>query len=158
MMPAVHKDLFSHIAYTTTTLFFSDLGLLLNVKKSNTCPTPIILFMDSIVDMTAERAFLPEYRFKKKPVQYILNIQICQTHKVFFFLGLMVATTYVTPFVQLNMRPVEHCISQVYRPNLNSLPVLISMPPDMLDLLTCWSFRSVQFNPPSPSARVTLDV
>lgn len=77
-------------------------------------------------------------------------------------MGLMAATTCVTPFACLRMRSLQHWMSRMYRPSWKSLPLLITLCQNIIVSLDWWlvrtnALRCVQFNPLGPSWTVTSE-
>lgn len=137
----VQKVLMNQLQETILTLI--DLGLVINLKKSQLVPSQQITYLGALFDLQKGLVYPSEDRFQH--IQEIIIVIMKQekiTARLFLrLLGLMASCIDIIPYARLHMRPLQLYLLCFWRPHRDSLWHLIPVKESFLLHLRWWRQR-----------------
>ncbi|XP_039342215.1 uncharacterized protein LOC120370930 [Mauremys reevesii] len=142
-----------------TISLFHSLGLQINIQNSTLTPTQQIEFIGAHLNSIQSRASLPYHRFLTI-TQLICTLSIhprTQARICLQLLGHMAATTFLVQRTRLQMRCLQGWLNSNFKPNRQTLGMLLTPPPNVIASLHWWTrpenlCMGVSFQQRSPNA------
>ncbi|XP_042300171.1 uncharacterized protein LOC121918142, partial [Sceloporus undulatus] len=113
-----------------TLRLLSDLGLVVNLEKSHLTPSKQVRFIGSVLDSEESTAYLPQDRFQtlSTAVRAVHSHRRVRARNIQVALGHMASTTFVTPWAQLRLRPLQSWFLSVFNPLADSPSRWLTVP------------------------------
>lgn len=123
-----------------TLQLIQNLGLIVNVQKSNMNPSQVVLYLGSVFNTRRGLVLPSEERFQKivEEIATISEMKCVVAQKVLRLLGLMASVIDLTPFARLHMRPIQFYLLSFWRPHKDSLMQSIPVKDTLLHHLEWW--------------------
>lgn len=120
-----------------------DLGLLINVEKSQFIPSQIITYLGAVFNLQEGQVYPSESRFIAIQQAIAEIVRKPKVHAVLFLrmLGLMASCIDIVPLARLHMRPIQLYLLCFWRPHYHGLLYLVPVLPALLIHLRWWQER-----------------